>query len=675
MSEQERPDVATLRDVVIDGQWYQAPADPIDALLAMFERRVIMGDATSESDEYISSLGLGDFSGGIGIEESNESSDLSRFWFGSAETRYPNHVTLPPEVIATRPDGVAVSATCVPLGDVAGANGVPTRFYVAFDQTAYGWDESNDTWYGTANALGALPVNKAVRYKGYLYVPCGTGGLKRLSETGAGVLLVESVHSSVTPACVQSWSRKLFVCQTNGQIKYSVNGGLLNNDWKVPIDQESGDPLALDTSEIPRHLVPFFTRQGEPALYLITDRGAWGYDHAGAKLEMVGGLRLPPHPDNGLGAGVWRAAEDLWISQGVGGTRLTSGAMVVPLVGLDRDDGIPIEYRGKTADFEPEYNGMYALIAGDAGAIGGATWGPDGPASGDDDTTLPTGSAYSMLACWSGIGWHVLWTSGEALGTPTRCVVSALAQSGGYRLWWGVGADAYTMPLRRTFHSPKQGAKAGVDRFAAAGYLETSRYDMNMEGFDKLAVRAVVHADDATAQETISLSYRTDLDATYRSLGTVETPGKHWFDFDPNGDLWGEGQPFEWAQFRVDLARGLNIDRTPVLRKLVLQFMKCPQLASSIVFPIQLPKQRYQGRSAADQITDLEDLVRNRRLVRLVVNDVELRVRLSAMTGPRPTGPTGGGTQKTLTFVEIPTAAAMQALYDARQMLATQDGA
>ncbi len=635
---------STDRTVRLGGYRIRILGEVRKSHLAVFERRVTIGDSSRDSDEFLSSWISGDYSGGLGVEDMNEGTDTSRFRFGIAETRFLNHITLPLQATTTRPAAVASAAVARPLGDVG------NEFYVAFDAVPYAWRESDDQWYAAAATLTNIPVNKGVQWKGSLWVPQGANGYKKLDSSGAGTLTVTAGAAGITPVAFRVWARKLFALEHNGGISYTVNG----TTWIAPENAEDGLPLEIDSSRKPRHLVSFYNRLGESMLYIITDQDVWSYAHATSTLEVA--MEFPPLRENGLGAGVWRAGEDLWISQGIGFSRLTSAAVIVPTAGLDRDDGLPANYRGKIVDVQPEYNGLYALVQGDAASVSSETWSEDA-GTGDDPTVVPSGAAYAAMFCWTGTGWHCVWGSDDASKAPSWAMVSAQEAVGGYRLWWGMGPDVLTMPLRRTFHSPKQGFTAGIDAFAATGYVESPRFDAAMRGFQKIARKMVLYADSATATETITVRYRTDADADTgdfpHTLGQITAPGKTELLFDPDGDTFPEGQEFGWFQYRLDFTRGIDITKTPILDAVVLNFMKVPQDAVSFVFTVPLNNARGLDRTPGETDALLEEMLVGNRLYEFVHQDQRWVAKVASLAGADATGGDESG-QRTVTLIAFP---------------------
>ncbi|MCC6382646.1 MAG: hypothetical protein IT304_09045 [Dehalococcoidia bacterium] len=270
-------------------------------------------------------------------------------------------------------------------------------------------------------------------------------------------------------------------------------------------------------------------------------------------------------------------------------------------------------------------------------------------------TTFPAVPATASLHRWTGSGWHGTWEHGDPTFYPTWANVTATRHTvDGYRLWWGcTDGNVYSMPLRRTFHNPRAGWQAGVDRFAPTGYILTSRFDALMAGFLKKARRLVLFLDNATPTETIAVSYRVDVeDDNWISLGTATSIGKNVLAFDLDGDGFAWGQPFNWIQFRFDLARGDDSYQTPVLQAAVLNFTKVPQQAKSFEFTVVFPKESWLGMSGDTIRTNLERLLADDGYVKLIHRDRTYGGQLAGMQGVEATGKSTEGAAR-LNFLEI----------------------
>jgi hypothetical protein len=283
-------------------------------------------------------------------------------------------------------------------------------------------------------------------------------------------------------------------------------------------------------------------------------------------------------------------------------------------------------------------------------------------------TTTASVNAKPTVMYWNGQAWHGAWEgSTDSVQLTWANVTSTTDSVDGYRLWWGsTDGNVYSMPLRRTFHNPRSGWQAGVDRFASSGYIVTSRFDALMTGFYKKASRLVVFVDNATPTERIRIRYRLDyanpddLDGGWLDFSADSSPtyitstGRHVLEFglDSEGFSWGER--FNWIQLRIDLDRGSDAFQTPVLHAVVLNYTKIPQQAKTFQFTIPFPKEEWEGRTGETIETDLEDLLAAEQYVKLVHRKRTFRGQLSAVAGLNATGLDYEG-GATVSFIEIRT--------------------
>lgn len=366
----------TTHAVKIDGNWYELPEGEVVTInqLGIFERKFTVGDASADSDDYLSSLIMRDFSGGIGIEDSDEGADTTRFWFGVIDSRSPRMLAPPPKV--TQVAGPQAGSP-YPIGVVG------TQFYMAFDDDAYGWNDTGNAWHVTANDVGTAPVNKSVAFDGRVWIPRGSSGITYVTESNAsnGTL---AITTAATPEAVALavWNNVLYALASDGDLWKLVVG---TTTWG-PVENSALTQLRLNQSDAPKNLVTYFDRSGAPTLWAVSDRSAYMFNESAVEWRQSN-IQFPPHPDFGRSVAVWRPGEDLWIAAATDVVRQTTGNSVVPLSsGLSRDQGLPQQYRGVIKDLIPEISHLYALVGGvldvSTGYLYSATTGTTGTGNG-----------------------------------------------------------------------------------------------------------------------------------------------------------------------------------------------------------------------------------------------------------------------------------------------------
>ena len=623
----ESDDYATSDDA--RNSWGTAHIDgkaiPIDgrirmANLATLSQRLTFGDYTLSSDQYLSVWVQSDWTGGGQVEDLREPSHGQRLRHATAETTHPRMLTQPLETVSHTIDLPGMPATATPLGDYE--VGGDLLFWAAFDEELRFWDTTTEAFID-GDTLSAVPVGKGVVFDDLLWIPLGSSGY----DTWDGATVVNA--TSVLPIEFVEWDDKLVCLTTSGQVAMHQSG---STGWDIRPE------LTLKGDRTPRHLVVWWSQDGFPTLYVVTSRDVWAVDFVVPKLYRTG-LRFPVHPDHGLAAASWRD-DAMYVSVGVGVHQLSRGN-VISAMGLDRDDGLPANFRGRIVDLEPEYNGLLALVEG----IATVAVGDDeslGPAIEetsilDDALIVPesSSSASSTLQRYTGTGWHTVWESDSAEGTPTRVMVSEA--DGEYSMWWGYAGSMYRQLLRRTFYNPRQGAQLGIDRFALESNLFTGRFDANLQAFHKLASHVEVHLDPLSVGE-MDIYYSTDHFDGQRLLGTVSGTGQQFLLFDPNDDGWYEGDGFHWIEFEYRLSND-DATETVIVNFVNLYFLVLPLQTRSwqMSVPLEMVEQ-WKGRGAQEIADQFDDLAVGEEFVSFKHRDRVYRVKVAQTTGAEATG-------------------------------------
>lgn len=622
------------------------------AALAVFDQKTTIGDATKDTDPFVSSWIQGDFSGGGQIEEINEGADSNRFWWAVADTRFPNYITLPPLVTDHAVSGATASK---PLGDAFDTTGVRSKVAFMFSNgSTHGvrfWNESTDTFsLAAATALfntgGSTGFSRGTSFQGLasshplLYVPQGTDGYCTVHDS-SGPVVTQHADSATVPAVVSflSFNDALYALDVKGEMWVSAEGDA--TDWEKLLNP-LGNPLRINPSETPRGLVSFYNRNGDPTLCALSSDALYMWDQEAQTLEQTT-VQASGHPDFGLDATVWRPGEDLWMTDGSSAVRYTNAAVIVPNTGADRDDGLPGDNRSTTVGFAGSPSFLFMTMQSDA----------------------TDADARHSLMCWTGTGWHALWErDAYQAGWVSYPHISTV--DGSYRLWWSHQGTVFTSRLREFFHNPKQGFLVGQDDFAAEGYIESGRFDAAMLGFRKLASHLVVTCDYATPDETVTVEYQTDNEVAanptapaWIPLGTVTDAGLTRFGFNPttvDNETFYRGVNFQWIKLRLRLARGTDTKYTPIVVAWTLHYTKIPVNATSFSFKVPLPIRTWMGRTGSEIRDHLDALLVDDEFVRFVHGSRSYRVRLAGISGIDSTGEDMQGVRQ-VTLMSIETGA------------------
>lgn len=645
--------------------------------LATWERRVVSGAPDADAEEIISSWTQKDYSGGIGIEDANEGTDISRTRMAIMDLRSPGQVVLPPYTWAPAPPSGA-SGSALPLGDVVTDEVTDDpRMYVAWGSHAWGWDEDTLAWTSTDNNLGKTPLDSGVRFGGYLFVPCGSAGALALrhQNSAAGNLgtgLKAIANTQIAPHAFGTWDSRLWAISTTNRL-YELTPAQCESDpttgWSKVASELEGD-LILDRSHTPRHLFTFYNRDGKEVLWCVTDKGAFMFDFDGPRWIQTT-IKPAPHPQFGLGAVPWRD-EDLFIAAGgMGIARRTSADVNVPLAGPGPN--LPAEYTGQIVDLEGEPSGLYALVKGlpvnTAPTLGEIA------APGNETAYLATSTMPMWLACWTGTAWCGLWENPDTTAEPTKLHLSTASDS--YRLWWGDSdGQAYSQTIPLTPYNPRAKVRLGQEAFAESGWWETIRYDAQMIGWDKIASHAFATMDYASDTAYVDVAYRTDTDypdpdnpvdePEYTLWKRVDRAGRTllWFDdeeLNPRTGLpWREGLAFQWIQFRftADRRQAPTSAVSPVWQSFSLHHIRVPQDAASFVIKIPFfegPGSRGFGhRSGREMAATLRSMQRLRKMVTFQpTNEESFRGRIVGIAEEGYAGGANFSSVMVINFVEI----------------------
>ena len=642
--------LGTDADADNDG-WYPVMGDVKVAQLAVFERKITIGDATKDSDDFISSWIMGDLTGGGQIETINEGSDGNRYWWSeNIDARSPNAIVMVPPISSPTAVTVSTDATAYPLGDIFATDNQPTRMAVAFGTSVRMHDNTaNGAFSGAAaDALGALPVAKGVPFQGTstnesfpkLYVPLGSYGYARIHDNNDNTPatdrkpVVENVPTSGSkpkvgggtekpqPISFAVWNNNLYALDRRGFLWFTVDGAT----WGAASAVSGNTPLKLDETRVPRLLFTYINKTGEPTLHIVTDRDVWQYDSTNGKLVLTS-LQFPPHPEFGKAAAVWRPGEDLWISAGSDCVKMTAAGVIVPFAGLARDDGLPSSVAGPITDLCPEVSTLFAVTS---------------------SKTLTNGNTTIQLHVWTGTGWHSMWTKVVKACAPWLCLSVA---NGGYRLWigsraTGTNSSVFYVDLANTMYNPR----TQRSDFAANSYLTgvngrliTGIFDAAMAGFSKLASHITVQMAAASSTQYLDVYLETEADraaATSVYVGRANATGKTVLPLKRSGSF-ATGIAFDNLRLDLRFVNGTppsGAANTVALESLTLHYTKIPQNTVSYAFTVPLPREGWHGRGPGELATALYNLLTANVFLMFVHNGTTERVRVAGISGTGATG-------------------------------------
>lgn len=623
--------------VLFNGVRY--PCDPYigGQNTAMWEQKIVDGDYTRDSDKAMSAKIWTSFAAGIGVLNHREGADEGRCWFGTANMELPFQIALPDKVETHAGYKYA-------LGEVGGT------FYASDNSgNIYSWSESTESFTDTTANLSDTPAYRGVAWNGKLYIPAGADGYTIYTPPTTVSAQARQVVDFIV------WDNRLFSLTLDGKLGYASANPATNTDWT--------DVATLDTSITPYKLEVYFDRADNEVIYVSTSVGLFAYDPTGLKFVRTQ-LRLPPHPDNGLGMAQWRTGEDLFISAGSEIYRYT-GAAAVPF-GPDRSEGLPNDLRGRVVDLAPSHNHLFALMEGvalSAEATPGIEVDPGH--GGEGALEVSSVQAGAALMAWTGSGWMPKWIPGGSSGTPNwMCVVGTTTC---YRLFWGYADNLYSIRLSRTFSNVRRRLETGEGRFESYAYVDTGWIDHNMREFDKLASHLEINMNSAGETEYVTAAYRKDFWTDWVELSDfpANRRGKTIVPFgvEPlsDGSYFSRGVTYRRIRFMFFFQRGSDETQTPLLDSVTLKHIRLPLTGK--VFNITIPLEEigdagFEGRSVEEVKAEIDDLVESTQFIRFQHGYEEgtnysHRVRMSMLRGPDRTGKRTAG-NRNISVVVIP---------------------
>lgn len=466
-------------------------------------RKINMGASGPDDHPINSTIIQQSWLGGGQIWDVDPAADMERFYWSTGMTEYAGFLTLSPYTYNLPGP---VPSIPVSLGDFP--NDDTARYYVAWGVKLTRWNEGTRAWDTVGTDLASTPQNEGVVYVPVdgpsigvplLFIPQGAS-----YSTWNGTTVVAGTGGALDFAV---WDNKLFRLTVNGSIDWTID----NVTWRTV--------AKLTDGSAPRHIFGYKDTSDRPTLYVATNQMVWSLEFDQEQLKITD-MYYPRHPRQGYGAINHKG--DAWISVGTGAHRFNLST--ISPAGMDRDDGLPPEFRGYITDFTSSYNGLFALVRGTDISTTNETGTLD--LGGGDEQIYVTGSeANAVLMFWNGVGWHYRWHgSGEV---PVNTSVSQA--DGAYRVWWSAGGDMHYQDLPITYYNPRD-PESALKEFAESSEFESGWFDWGWKGQVKVLKKFEFGVHWATEFETIEAYYKTNQDTDdWHYIGTMTEPGEYHF--------------------------------------------------------------------------------------------------------------------------------------------------
>ena len=510
-------------------------------MVNIFARRVAEGEPGPDDHPVFSSWTAASWTGGMGVNKFNPSSDMGRYWDSTMDVLYPGALMPAPRTIKySNPGGVA-NLQCWPLGDFG------NKFCASWGGSLYSYVPTSDTWSLETTTVHNLPVNKWTYYNDGLalsnsknvFIPQGSNGYDTWIGTGPTVAGV----SGVSAIDFTTYNNSIFALTTDGRLLQANKFPTILADWVLI--------TTIPDDVTPQHLVTYKDFGGNPCIYVVTDKYVYALDFTN-KILFTTDLVFPKHPKQGEASVVHKG--DMAVSVGLGAHRYDTNTITSD--GLDGGDGLPVNMRGFINSFDTAYNGLYALVQGAPLLSNPATsdniiqaGSPDQPLSG------PLGLTQNYLALKTDYGWSQRAKFDGLI--PTSVHVSD--SSSYYAVWFGGGSGfLYKQVLPTIYYNPRDLANDVVER-ERSGYMESSWYYWGWEGQPKVAKQLDVSILTASAEQTVLVEIKFDDDGnSWQNLGTISAAGEYTFRLGRNpfmpdlldGSPYYEGVPHERVKIK-----------------------------------------------------------------------------------------------------------------------------
>jgi hypothetical protein len=606
--------------------YFQLGAPVRPSLVSVFPQKIVTGDYNRDTEQIASNHIMEDLTGGALILREVPSEQFDRFWDSTLNTLYKLQLTLPFNPVDTgAPSDAGVNSQVRASAVLNGG------LFAAWDAKVAAFNSSTNLWGASLHTLGSTATD-AIYYAGKIYFAYHTG-----YSTFDGTSWVDTA----TPVdYFTTWDGKLW---------FISNDGTNFRNYDTTTNTSTAGPSLIDGDVWPgdvKGLTTFYDYFGSQDVYAITKTGPFLFDATSRKW-----LRVPanmPRQQWG-GAGFTTYRNTLYMSSGTSVYQYTGGALSP--MGLDRDWGLPSYLQGHISKMASTPAFLTALLDSTVST----------PSAGYSVTNefetamfpnfassvvFPT-RGYVSAWVWNDKGWHHLFrTSNTGTGGTWLFMGDTFNDQ---RLWIGANGKAYYIRLPDGIVNPLQ--VPGLP-YGPNGYLVLPWFDGGWSDLDKLAIRLRLKVSQITSTETIVLSYAINDSNHFTplltinkdtptvgggTLGSRNVPGTgyvevYWSPDFTNGDELvtggpgqfspGAGMVFKNIQFKVDMQRGTDVSKTPVLQYMTLKYQKVldPLYGYSLSIVLEQP---YRGRSVQQQAAALEAAVANKPLMEFRYRDLE----------------------------------------------------
>ena len=518
-------------EILLNSERYKINGPVRKTLVSIAAPRFTIGDTQRGADPRASILTQNDFRGGIGWNRGLDPGTVDRVWWSDCQTRFKGHLLLPRKSNAATTQAVGTIKSITEF-TVSASTDV---YVVHSDNKVYKYLNASDSWSSSLDTL-TNPTKETIVFRdttaNYMIFARGSSGYTYTTDASTFTDMDVSGHASRNVEYFTIWHGQLWGIDNEGVLKQWASGPTANPTEKGALPLPNGYVTSLFV---------YRDAAGTPIIYAGTKVGLWAFDETNNRWEETE-LRLPFHTNSGKGTVVWRDAIYFPAGNAIYKYQTGSNTAVVSLVGFDRDHGIPEAYAGQVVKLIGTHNDLLAFVNADidtsytvfatgrqASGMGGAS-------------TVVSGTGTSAILGFNDVAWEVKWTGADNTGLETAHVGSAYNE---YRMWFGVGNALYWTALSPDVINPDE---ISTFQYASSGTMETPWFDGGDAAGNKTAISLRAVTSTCTTDVNIAISYATNFNESYTSLGTITTNGTTTYDF-----ASGVGVEFASIKFKATL--------------------------------------------------------------------------------------------------------------------------
>lgn len=594
--------------------------------LTPFPPKMTTGDYSRDDQVLASTWVFSEVSGGLGIKNPSLPRDMDRYDFGTLDGRWRNQIVLLPRVHQADPEGPA--QVMIDYNE---------RLYYTIGVNIYRYHVHTGQRELMEHTLPSVATAIAVYY-GRMFI---------LTQDG---MVAYDIHTDtwtdypeVRGLGLIGWDQKLFYLDYENNVYWTVDPDDPHQHPDTEGAWEWGGQVPLPPGYC-GHMILYHDMLDEPTIFVSTRIGLFAYDFDSYRFLLTSMShpaikRGGPTSSCGYGATVFRG--EVYLPVGQDGYRFNHA--VVEQYGPNRDEGLPEQLRGDLTRFIAGHAYLYAFLA--TTNVGEEVEDPPDdvfeegslmPLKVSQRTTdkfFSQSERYGAVLATTGSAWHVVHVDYQAGAGVGAGLVADI--EGTRRLWFSSGSGLYWVQAPSALHNPLQ---SPFTEFQPDGFLDTFWYDAGWKELPKVAFGIEVTAENITDTEYIELYVAWDNNESWEHVGRVSRNGRSSFNLGQT-----EGRRFHSVKLRIEMVRGDDATKTPILKTGLLSFHRQPRKLYGWEFTVRLGGQDFHGLTTTDLYNQLNNIIDSDNAGEFTYKDPSGRVRrhrvmVSSMSSAEQTG-------------------------------------